>query len=237
MCSISARGSLRSRHTLRVGHLWPFFDLVVRTPRVTLKIPGDAELVQLADIVRGGIHDPGWMPFDDPPWTDEESPDRERAWLVRQWAGRASIGVDQWRLRFGVYDHNDEPLGMQDMFATSFPSLRTVGTYSWLGQGYQGVGFGKEMRRAVLHLAFAGLGAARAESSAFEDNLGSVGVSRSLGYVENGVEWGLRRGEPEPLTRFVLDDERWREQSSDEVTIVGLEPCRDLLGLDAPRKR
>jgi RimJ/RimL family protein N-acetyltransferase len=88
------------------------------------------------------------------------------------------------------------------------------------------------MRTAVLHLAFDGLGAQRAESSAFEDNLASAGVSRSLGYVENGVEWGLRRGSPARLTRFVLDREAWARTDHDGLVLEGLGPCLPLLGLE-----
>ena len=42
--------------------------------------------------------------------------------------------------------------------------MRTVGTGSWLGRPYQGRGIGKEMRGAVLALAFDGLGAEVAET-------------------------------------------------------------------------
>ncbi len=42
------------------------------------------------------------------------------------------------------------------------------------------------MREAMLHLAFAGLGAEEALSGAFEDNTASLATSRAIGYVENG---------------------------------------------------
>jgi hypothetical protein len=45
---------------------------------------------------------------------------------------------------------------------------------------------GAEMRAAVLHLAFAGLGTAEAVSGAFEDNLAFHAVSRKLGYERAG---------------------------------------------------
>ncbi|MEA3054588.1 MAG: hypothetical protein QOD30_20 [Actinomycetota bacterium] len=214
-----------------MAHLWPFFDLVVRAPTVVLAIPSDEQLLELADVIRDGIHDPAWMPFDDPPWTDEASPARERAWLERQWAARTAIGVDQWRLRFGVFSPSGEALGMQDVLATTFPALRTVSSYSWLGRRHQGRGIGTAMRAAMLHLAFDGLGADRAESSAFLDNEGSSGVSRALGYKENGLEWGLRRGKPEPLQRFVLTVGDWQRSPRPECTIEGLDACLPRLGL------
>jgi RimJ/RimL family protein N-acetyltransferase len=61
-------------------------------------------------------------------------------------------------------------------------ALGTVGTFSWLGPGYRGRGLGTEMRAAVLHLAFAGLGAREAASEAFTDNHASNRVSQALGY-------------------------------------------------------
>jgi RimJ/RimL family protein N-acetyltransferase len=213
-----------------VGHLWPFFDLRVSAGDVTLRLPTDDELLELAEVIRDGIHDPDWMPFDDPPWTDEASPERERAWLARQWSSRA-VAADEWRLRFGAFDRSGRAIGMQDLLATTFPRLRTVTTYSWLGRRFQRQGFGTAMRTAALHLAFDGLGADRAESSAFEDNLASAGVSRALGYVENGFEWGLRRGRPERLARFVLDRDAWARTDRDGLSMEGVDPCLPLLGL------
>ena len=173
------------------------------------------------------------MPFDDPPWTDEPSPGRERAWVQRQWQQRATWSPGQWRLRL-VVEHESQPIGMQDLLATSFSSLGVVTTYSWLGQRYQGRGFGKEMREAVLALAFDGLGARQAESTAFEDNLASAGVSRSLGYEENGREWMLRRGQAAAALRFRMTPTGWHGRERSPVALHGLEACRPLFGLREP---
>lgn len=98
----------------------------------------------------------------------------------------------------------DEPVGVQDIAATNFPVTRSVGTGSWLVQRHQGRGVGKEMRAAVLHLAFAGFGALEAHTSAFEDNASSLGVTRSLGYDPNGTQIDEREGRPVRHLRFVL---------------------------------
>jgi RimJ/RimL family protein N-acetyltransferase len=58
---------------------------------------------------------------------------------------------------------------------------------AWLGQSYQRRGVGTGMRAAVLQLAFAGLGAEYAISSAFIDNAASLAVSRKLGYADDGT--------------------------------------------------
>src|SRR5260221_13370270 len=67
-------------------------------------------------------------------------------------------------------------------------------TGAWLGRRYQGRGIGTQMRAAVLHLAFGGLGAQQAVSAAFEDNPASLRVSRKLGFRDDGIEWHLVRG-------------------------------------------
>ena len=52
------------------------------------------------------------------------------------------------------------------------------------------------MRAAVLQLAFAGLGALEAQTSAWHDNPASQRVSLRLGYVHEGQQLLARRGEP-----------------------------------------
>ena len=73
----------------------------------------------------------------------------------------------------------DRLIGAQDVRAHDFAVLRTVSTGSWLGREHQGRGRGREMRAAVLHLAFAGLGCLIAQTAAYADNGPSLGVSRA----------------------------------------------------------
>ena len=91
---------------------------------------------------------------------------------------------------------------MQALHARGFATQRTVDTGSWLGQDFQGRGFGKEMRAALLALAFDGLGARVAETEAFLDNAASNAVSRSLGYEENGFGSLAPEGVPRETQRF-----------------------------------
>ena len=116
------------------------------------------------------------------------------------------------------------------MLAERFAVLRTVGTGSWLGRIYQGKGIGTEMRAAVLHLAFAGLGADYALSSAFADNEASIGVTRRLGYEEIGRRLLVRRDAPAWMIDFRLPRSRWEEHRRDDIVIVGLDACRELFG-------
>ena len=59
---------------------------------------------------------------------------------------------------------------MQDLIGINFAVLGTVSTFSWLQPSFRRRGLGTEMRAAILHLAFAGLGAGEASSEAFADN-------------------------------------------------------------------
>ena len=106
-----------------------------------------------------------------------------------------------------------------------------MGTGSWLGRAFHGQGYGTEMRAAVLDLAFDGLGAEYATSEAFEDNVASYGVSRKLGYVDDGVERHVVRGKPVVGRRLRLDRAGWAAARRVPVTVAGLEPCLPMFGL------
>ena len=100
--------------------------------------------------------------------------------------------------------------------------------------GPQRRGIGTEMRAAVLHLAFAGLGADWAVSSAATDNPASVGVSRKLGYADDGIQLEVVRGQRRTELRFRLDRQTWAARQTVPVQIDGLEPCLELLGAVNP---
>jgi RimJ/RimL family protein N-acetyltransferase len=73
--------------------------------------------------------------------------------------------VEAWHLPFAVW-HQGVIVGQQDILARDFLQTHTIESGSWLGRAHQGQGIGKEMRAAVLHLGFDGLGAKRAETGA-----------------------------------------------------------------------
>jgi RimJ/RimL family protein N-acetyltransferase len=108
-----------------------------------------------------------------------------------------------------------------------------VETGSWVGRELQRRGYGKEMRSAILHLAFAGLGAEAAVSSCFEDNAASRRVSLALGYSENGRDRAAPRGVARELVRFRVERARWEAGPRPAVEVGGLEPCLPLLGIAA----
>jgi len=207
---------------------WPLFGLRVDTPRLMLRYPDDDDAVVIAELAGEGVHDPGWMPFSIP-WTDVAPPLLQRNSLQHIWRTRASWTTDDWHLPMAVIV-DGHIVGVQALTAEQFPVLRTVATGSWLGRRYQGKGIGTEMRAAILHFAFAGLGAEYGASRAFADNEPSIGVSRRLGYEEVGRHLMVRRDEPAWMIDFRVTRAQWEEHRRDDIDIVGLEACGDLFG-------
>ena len=208
---------------------WPLFDLQLRTPRLELRLPTDDDLVELAALAARGIHDPAAMPFEHP-WTDLPPGELERGLFQWNWRGRSEWTPDDWRVTLAVFS-DGAVVGAQDVGAREFARRRAVVTGSWLGRAHQGQGIGKEMRAAVLHLAFAGLEAEWAESAAFLDNPASIAVSRGVGYDDNGLGVEVRRGAPALQQRFLMSRARWHSNRRDEITIEGLDRCRSMFGV------
>lgn len=192
---------------------WPLHQLVLRTPSLVLRGMTEADAVALAAVVPQDLeHDPSF-----PDLTSGQK-------VLRQyWRAVAQLTVDDWELPF-VVELDGRPIGLQALEGKGFRVRRTVDTHSWLVPDVRGRGFGKQMRAAVLTLAFQHLGATTAITEAWEDNASSLGVSRSLGYVENGVDLhaGGRR-----MQRLVLA--QWSPPF--DVAVSGVEECLPLLGL------
>jgi RimJ/RimL family protein N-acetyltransferase len=208
---------------------WPLFRLQIETPRVQLRYPTDDDLDRINAVASTGIHDPCTMPFEIP-WTDDPPEIRPRNTLQYLWGLRASWKPSDWVLPLVVREQ-DTVVGIQELRGKDFAITRQVSSGSWLGQAYQGRGIGKEMRAAVLHLAFDGLRASRATSGAFDDNPASLAVSRGLGYAENGQDIGVRRGQPARHIRLLLERATWEKTRRADITIRGLAACLPMFGL------
>jgi len=208
---------------------WPLFGLRVTTPRLELRYPDDGDCDAVAEVAARGVHDPAFMPFQ-VPWTDVAPPRLQRETLQHLWGTRAAWTPERWAMPMAVVV-DGTIVGVQAVDATDFPALRAVSTGSWLGAPYQGKGIGTEMRGAILHLAFAGLGAQHAHSAAFDDNPASLAVTRKLGYEQDGTRRAVRRGEAASQTTFHMSRQRWEQIRRDDIAIAGLEPCFELFGL------
>ena len=174
-----------------LADIWPPFGLTLTTPRLTIRPILDEDIPAAVAAARSGVHEPGKSPFSTP-WA--ELPDDELAPNMAQWYWRcrANFAKDSWTLLLAVWQ-DDEFLGVQDLGAKNFKTLKTVSTGSWLKRSAQGRGIGKEMRAAVVSYAFDYLQAEVAESEAASWNKQSLGVSLSLGYELNGLVrdgWG-----------------------------------------------
>lgn len=209
---------------------YPLLNVEVRTPQLTLAGATDALLERLVPIVRQGVVGSDQAPFDDPMSLYEDNPQREWRWLRGLWAGRARVGPQFWRF-YLVVMVDGTPVGMQDLIGINFSLFGTFSTFSWLQPSLRRRGFGTEMRSAVLHLGFAGLGAREATSEAFADNHASNGVSRALGYEPNGTTWATRRGDVAPMNIWKLTRDRWELDQRDDIHLTGVEECLPVLGL------
>ncbi|RKN08732.1 GNAT family N-acetyltransferase [Streptomyces radicis] len=210
---------------------WPLLGLRLTTPRLELRLPDGEELAALADLAALGVHPPEEMPFMHP-WTDLPAAERARSVVQHHWLRRGTWTPDHWSLQLTVF-FEGRPVGVQDLSARDFAVLRRTSSGSWLGRAYQGLGIGTEMRAAVLRLAFDGLGAHEAVSSAMDHNAASLGVSRKLGYERDGIERLVVRGGPATEIRLRLPRTTWEAKAPGHppTEITGLDPCLPLFGV------
>jgi len=207
---------------------WPLRHLVLRTPRLELRPDDDASLLELCELALGGVHPPDRMPFL-VPWTDAAPEDMVGNIMRYYWGERAACEPGSWGLNFLVRV-DGELIGSQGLYAKRFEVTHEVSTGSWLGQRFQRRGFGTEMRAAVLLFAFDHLAAIQARSAAFTDNVNSLRVSEKLGYLPDGSETVVRRGERATETRLLLTRERFDAFRPDwSLAVDGLDGCRTLL--------
>lgn len=208
---------------------WPMFGIRLRTPDLDLRHVTEADLDRLAEVMPADVEqDPALTSY------PHLAPAHERAARLHQdyWRARAAWHPDSWALGFAVH-HGDDLVGFQGLEGDDFAVLRTVDSSSFLATAARGRGWGTQMRAAVLTLAFEELGARVAVTSAWRDNAGSLGVSRSLGYADNGVTAHRRAGRADELVHLRLTREQWaRTGWAERVEVSGVEPCRPFLGLD-----
>ncbi|HKD97552.1 MAG TPA: GNAT family protein [Micromonosporaceae bacterium] len=162
---------------------WPIVDLRLTVGDLTLCPQTEADLDHLTEV---------WPPdFEDDP-SRPRHPHLDhaaaRAVALRQlyWRSVGQWSPEDWRLQLIAF-RGGAVVGCQIIRGTDFRRLGTVKTGSWVATPLRGQGIGKAMRLAVLALAFEGLGARYAETSAWQDRAASLGVSRSLGYLPNGA--------------------------------------------------
>ncbi len=207
--------------------VWPLFDLRIRFGEVALRPVREADLPHLATVQPDDYeHDPHAEML-----TGLDLR-RNRARLVYQgyWRSLGTWSPTSWCLDFAV-GYRGSVVGVQSLEAEDFPTLRTVDSGSWLIRSVRGRGVGVAMRTAVLGLAFDHLGALAAVTSARNDNAASLGVSRRVGYTDNGVSLNDSGHGLVELQHLRITAQDWRASGRGSgVTVEGLEPCRPWFG-------
>jgi RimJ/RimL family protein N-acetyltransferase len=207
---------------------WPLFDLRLTTPDLVLRPMTEADQATVARVLPDDVElDPAATTY---PGLDERA---TRAVVVHQayWHAYGSWRPEAWRLNFAVLA-GGELIGAQELEGNDFPTLRTVDTSSFLVTSARGRGLGKQMRAAVLALAFGPLAAQAAITEAWHDNRASLGVSRSLGYLHNGESMHRRGTDVDVMVHLRLTREAWLARNDrPDVTISGFDRCRPLFGL------
>lgn len=212
-----------------MGHLcWPLFDLRLTTHDLMLRQLTEADLLALSALLPDDAEqDPAATTYDGFDATTN------RGVVVHQgyWKASGTWRPESWCIHFAAFLEG-ELIGTQELEADDFLRLRTVDSASFLALHARGRGFGKQMRRAVLTLAFGPLEAEAAITSAWHDNGASLGVSRSLGYRDNGVNLHRRGEDRDVMAHLRLTREEWiASDGASGVGVEGFEPCRPLFGL------
>jgi RimJ/RimL family protein N-acetyltransferase len=212
--------------------LWPLFDLRLTTPDLELRPMTEADLPEVAQVIPDDLEvDPAMARFAGLDPRGQLGVNAAQTY----WRALGGWTVDSWRLVFSVR-HDGRIVGSQALEGDDFLQLRTVDSWSYLGHEARGRGWGKQMRRAVLTLAFEHLAAEHAITSAWHDNAASLGVSRSLGYTDNGIERHRRDDgsgtRADDMVHLRMTRAQWDTSSgSNGITVEGFDPCRPFFGL------
>jgi RimJ/RimL family protein N-acetyltransferase len=205
---------------------WPMFDLRLRYRDVLLRPMREADLPHLAAVLPDDVgHDPRLAMFGSQSFAENE----RRLFCQGYWKALGTWDPASWALHL-VVECGGDLVGVQTLEGENFPALRTVDSASWLIPAARGRGAGVAMRTAALGLAFDHLGAVAAISSATLANAASLGVSRRIGYADNGISRIVdTSGDVVELQHLRLTSDRW---PSPPVEVEGLTPVLPWFGLD-----
>ena len=206
---------------------WPLIDLRIDSADLTLRPMTEADQRAIADLL------PGDVELDPAATRIRPGMSVTRGIIVHQayWNAYATWRPEAWRVSFAA-SAAGQILGAQELEGNDFPALRTVDTASFLIPWARGRGYGKQMRRAVLALAFGPMGAQAAITSAWHDNHASLGVSRALGYQPNGESLDARGDSADVMVHMRLLRAHWLASgAAADIHITGFEACRHLFAL------
>ncbi|HEY0165516.1 MAG TPA: GNAT family protein [Jatrophihabitans sp.] len=207
---------------------WPLWDVRLSVADLQLRPMTEADQLPLADLLPDDLElDPQATRY---PGLDEAT-NRRVIGFQSYWSSYGSWKPERWRLPFCVRV-GGELVGVQELEAEDFALLRTVDSASHLAPRVRGRGIGKQMRRAVLALAFGPLQAEAAITSAWHDNHASLAVSRALGYQPNGESLHPRGNGVDTMTHLRLRRSQWLAAGGAAgVVLEGVPACLPYFGL------
>ena len=211
----------------RLVDIWPPLGLRIVAGDLELRGIGEAEVLDLLDVARAGIHTEGPSPFA-VPWNlvpADELPLNYVQWWTNQ---VASFRREAWTLDLAVL-WRGEVVGCQGVATRDFLTLRTGETGSWLGLSHHGQGIGTAMRQAFCAFLVDHLGFAQVTSTAYIDNHASRRVSEKTGYRPNGEFRHVRAGEAVAMQQFRLVPEDLVR--GPDLSVTGADAVRRLIGL------
>ncbi len=211
-------------------HLWPLHGIRLTTPDLALTAMAEPDLPLVLSL----------LPADldlNPHATTYAGLGREanRRAVVMQgyWRALGLWSPSDWMLPF-VVRRAGEVIGVQWLEGPDYLTDHTVDSSSWLVPGERGRGLGRQMRAAVLDLAFGPLGAEAAISSAVTANAASLGVSQSLGY--HATHTSVLPHSGEVLQHVRLERDAWRAgRAAGTTTLECVDAALPFFGLGEGR--
>ena len=219
-----------------LAEVWPPGGITIETPDLSMRPMSEPDAAWLATVIPPDIeHNPQL-----PRYPGLAQPVARRVTALQEyWRNRGTWTPEDWCLTFGAWLRGEPGspgahlIGTQTIEGADFARLRVVDSASLLLPEHRGKGLGKQMRRGVLTLAFGHLGAVTAVSGAWHDNPASLGVSRSLGYEDNGVDMHARGESADVIQRVRLTRETWEQSGLDTgIEVAGVEPALPFFGLE-----
>lgn len=208
------------------GSVWPLHGIRLGTAELDLRVMTEADLPVLAQVMPADLelnpHATRYAGLD-------ERANRRAVLAQGYWRALGMWSPDDWALPF-VARGGGDVVGVQWLEGPDWRSERTVDSSSWLVGPARGRGLGKQMRAAVLALAFGHLGAVAAISSAVVGNGGSLGVSRALGYRD--THRSVLEHSGETLQHVRLEAATWTASGlAHDVVVDGVATALPLFGL------
>lgn len=214
-----------------LADVFPPFGVRLRCGDVTLAGTTPEHVPELIAAAKDGVYDLGSglpMPF---VFDWPSLPDQDLNMWQHVWSSWGKFTPDVWMLKLSVIV-DGRAIGCQDVINNnSFLTTRVLETGSWIGLQYQGGGIGTRIRQMVAMLCFDYLGAEELVSGYIDGNVKSAGVSRKVGYVQNGVR-RLPSGDSYRVERLVRLTPDALVRPAEPLEVEGLEAFRRFIGLD-----